>query len=244
MSCPNCKEELQEQITDGQTIWHCKNCGGTFFEENGINRISISTAEKLSQDKQSEEILSEAKLCPRDHTPLTVINHSEAVPTTVTLLECATCHGVFTYPDDLVRFKQAQLAKIQYFKIWNIPLPGLKSVIVLSVALFASAFLLSTFFNQQLTPTQAEDVVKNVHISQSNRYLFISFRTTIPVMSRIVFTNTATGVRVEKQMQTNLSTLHYLTVTEFPAQTVSYQIILRSKSGEEFKTKETPLKLQ
>src|SRR4051794_29741987 len=41
MHCPNCSQIMISAIYDEQTVLHCRTCGSSFFEENGINHISL-----------------------------------------------------------------------------------------------------------------------------------------------------------------------------------------------------------
>ncbi len=158
MFCPNCLKPMNLVVADNQNILHCPNCGGSFFEENGINRITVETAQKLAEDKTSDEVSGTEKKCPKDQTSLKPIftdyNRFQPIsapfPTDVTLLRCPKCQGIFAYPDDLIKFKQAQIAKIEYFKLWNIPLPSLKSVIILGATalIFVAGLVNYTLFQK------------------------------------------------------------------------------------------------
>ncbi|MBI4225725.1 zf-TFIIB domain-containing protein [Candidatus Roizmanbacteria bacterium] len=241
MVCPNCSEKMNLDVMDGQTILHCPNCGGTFFEENGINRISFATAQRLADEKKVYEISTSDKLCPKDQTILAPIRSEESVPPDVTLFGCSTCHGLFAYPNDLVIFKKAQAVKIDYFKIWSIPLPSIKSIAVLSVFLFVSLVSLITYLYWQKqnisSYIQAQDLIKNLYLTTSNRYLFISFKTLIPLRSRIIFTVTSTNETVNKVVSGELTTFHQLTTADVNIEDeIYYQIVLRDEKGRETRT--------
>src|SRR4030067_1508449 len=107
MFCPNCLEKMNDDVADGQMILHCQNCGGTFFLDNGINRISLLSAQKLAFDKKINEIFSHDKSCPKDQTMLKPIQSEENIPPNTTLLKCETCNGIFAFPNDLVIFTKA-----------------------------------------------------------------------------------------------------------------------------------------
>ena len=244
MNCPNCTLPLTSMARDDQEILHCKNCGGSFFEENGINRITIQTAQELHDDQQSDELSGKEKLCPKDATKLNVMSLNEAVPQHVILLQCAKCKGIFTYAEDLVSFKKAQQAKINYFAAWNIPLPALRSVAVLSfVAFFAAILFTNYLYVKPNVPTQAEEVVKRVYITNSGIYLFMSFETTKPVSASVLFRDTSTGKEVIKNINTEPQTSHQLTVSGIPfTSTITYQIIMKDTVGKEVKTEFKKLK--
>lgn len=241
MFCSNCREEMSAIAADGQKILHCKNCGSSFFEENGINRISTGTAEKLAFEKQGNFILDGEKPCPRDSTKLQLLKNLESVPSNVELFNCPVCRGVFTYPDSLLIFKKAQGAKIKYFKLWNMPLPSVRSVLII---VFVGIIAVSGYFNFQrsLAPLQAEDVVRNVNVSRSGRYVFLSFRTDSPYSSRIIFDNRTSQQKTEKVISLSPTRLHYFTTTDFTiGDEIFFQIILKDTRDNEIVTKEQKL---
>ncbi len=163
LNCPNCHTQLTRIQLDKIEVDHCNNCGGTLFDYNEINRISLSDAEKLSLMKQTHDISGDAKVSPRDGSELKRIE-DESVPQYVTLLKSDTTQEVFAYPDDLVNFKKAQNSKLSYMKAWHIPLPALSSVMVLSfvIAISAGTVLFSSLLTQpQSQGIQASDLCRN-----------------------------------------------------------------------------------
>lgn len=163
LNCPNCRNPLDKVQLSKVEVDHCNNCGGTLFDYNEVNRITLADAEKLSLMKQTDVISGVEKFSPRDGSPLKRIE-SESVPQYVTLLKSDTTHEVFAYPDDLVNFKKAQDAKIGFYKAWNIPLPALKSVLVFSfvIAVSLGAVLVSSQLTQQSSQSiQASQLCTN-----------------------------------------------------------------------------------
>lgn len=246
MSCPNCTKEMIYLHVDEQRLWHCTNCGGSFFEENGINRISLNTAQTLSQDKKIDEISTYDKLCPKDQHILIPIqtdstdSTEKPFPSNVLLLSCPTCNGIFTYPDDLLNFKKAIGAKIDYFKLWNIPLPSVRSIALLSVIIFISAMSFTTFVywqQQNISNIQAQDLIRNLYITTSGRYLLISFKTAALVRSKIIFTDITTNLKIEKIVSSEPKDYHQLTTSDVNLEDeIYYQIILTDEKGRETKT--------
>ncbi len=226
---------------DNQIILHCGNCGGSFFEENGINRITSDSAYQLSNDKKSDEISGQEKKCPKDQFALTPITNDQAIPAEITLLQCLKCHGVFIFPDDLVQFKKAQEIKIDYFKIWGMPLPSLRAVVVLSFVAMVSALAFSRFILFQkysLEQARASDLINRVELFQSEYYRFISFFTPTPLLSRIIVRNTQ-GKIVTKMVSEKPSKLHFTTISDFDQKdALYYQIFLIDEKGKWVKTNE------
>ena len=140
MHCPNCRHILTKINLNGIEVDHCNSCGGTLFEANEINRITLKDAQRLSLIKQTDVISATEKISPRDGSILKRID-AQSIPKHVTLLQSSSTGEVFAFADDLIEFKNAQDAKVNYYKAWQIPMPPVKNVLVFSFALFASATL-------------------------------------------------------------------------------------------------------
>lgn len=225
------------KVLENQTILHCQNCGSSFFEENGINRITVKEAEELAKDKTTDEVSGADKLCLKDGTVLKVMDSGENIPPNATLLRCPTCKSIFVFPEDLILFKQAQEAKLNYFKAWQIPMPSLQTVVVLSFVAFAAAIIFSRsvyFQGNSISTTQAHDLIKKIYASKSGQYIFVSFTTQIPVTSRVVFRDATNGKIVKKEASTNYTTVHYITTGNLnPNDNIYYTIVLKDKNGKE-----------
>lgn len=239
---------MTSQTIDNQSVLHCSNCGGNFFEENGINRITLKSAQLLNQDKKSDEVSGQQKKCPKDASSLSPVENGETIPQNVTLLRCPTCKGIFTFADDLLKFKEAQAAKLNYFKAWNMPLPSLRAVLVLSLFLVLSVGFfsrLNSFLQYTSQQSQASDLIKKVYISKFAHYIFISFKSERPFLSKIVFTDKTENTTIEKNISVTPKELHQLTTTDVKTEDeVYYQIILVDEKGKEIKTEKKKLNLQ
>jgi len=251
MVCPNCQKPLDFVLLDNQKILHCPNCGGSFFEENGINRITLETAEKLAADKKTEEISGEEKHCPKDNNLLTPINFQNGeqspIPPHINLLRCPQCHGIFAFPDDLINFKQAQSAKINYFKTWLIPPSSLRALLVFTFTalIFSGIFANYLFFNKAPTPSSASDLIKKFKLYQFKLYILIFFKTDKDFLSKIIFKDENKNVIFEKNLSTQPTTTHQLTTGDLNLNhNIFYQIILIDKNGKELKTEWKKLELK
>ncbi len=248
MHCPNCGQSLEKRDVDSQPVLHCPNCGGSFFEENGINRISIKRATTLSQDKKTDEISGALKNCPKDNSVLAPVTDSSAVPKAVTLLRCSRCYGIFVFPDDLVQFKKAQTAKVSYYKLWSLPFSPLRTILVFSFALFVFTTLYYTYtnapkrFNQQ---TQASGLVRNLSANVSGRYLFLTFQTTTPARSQIIFFDKTTNEQIVQLVSDKPRTTHIFSTTKLNLNDeLTYQIILYATNNQVVKTEERMLMIK
>jgi Zn-finger nucleic acid-binding protein len=241
MLCPNCSEHLETLELSHQKVLHCNNCGGSFFEENGINRITEQDAKTLTQGAQNNIVMGTPKICPKDNIFLHSINNDEAIPSYVSLLKCPKCNGVFAYSDDLIKFKKAQNAKLEFFKVWQNPLPALKSVLVLSFLAVLSLTVFSNLNSRSLQITKADSFIGTVSFTHSGRYLFVNFSTATPFTSSILITDKTTNSSHVTPISPKLSKLHYATITADTAHTLYYQIILEDGRGKEIKTDEKKL---
>lgn len=245
MSCPNCGQQLSPRHLDNQTVFHCSNCGGTFFEENGINRLSLKSAVQLAVDKKTDEISSEIKHCPKDGNRLVAVLNDEAIPRGVTLLRCQRCRGIFAFPEDLVNFKQAQNTKVDYYKMWETPLSSLRAVIVLSFILFISASLYFTYSTIQRNASlqlQAANQIKNLEITSSGRFLIVAFQTNSADRSQIIFNDQTLNKKFVKTIAPKNSKNHVFTSTQLNlSDNLSYQIVLYLPNGTVVKTPERKL---
>lgn len=245
MICPNCGEPMKEEIFDNQTVLHCINCGSSFFEENGINRISEKSAETIASEKKQSIVSAKEKFCPRDKTKLQPLEDKESIPSHIYLLSCKTCRGVFAYANDLRAFKRAQNVKIEYFKLWNIPLPSMRTVMVFaSLVLVAGSVLvtLTSFTKTASQQIQASDLVKRVEVIRSGHYVLLNFQTTVLVQSQIIFQDKTSNTSVQKNISTSPSTFHSLTTGDINLDDeIFYSILLIDEKGKVTITEEKKL---
>lgn len=247
MSCPNCGERMKKVEFDNQFILHCGHCGGSFFEQNGINRVSLKSARQLAWDKKRSFIKSSPLACPLDSSIMIAIQN-EAVPVDVNLLRCPSCYGLFAHPEELVKFKRAQNVKIRFFKVWSKPLPSLQTVLVtgfLGLTILTLAMSMVSLNSKKLSTTSAQDQISGVYAKKTDTFLFVSFRTSQPYRTSIRFIDKTTGESIVKQASEKFNTLHTVTVTELnPGHEIYYQILLEDTRGDKLVTAETTLPIQ
>lgn len=248
MHCPNCGKRIKKVEFDSQFILHCGNCGCSFFEQNGINRVTLKSARALGADKKETVLKGEQLACPLDSSIMIPIQNEDAIPVDVTLLRCPSCYGLFAHPDDLIRFKQAQNIKIRFFKVWSKPLPSLKNVLVYS---FIGFLILSiglsvvNLNNKNISTTSAEDQISAVYAKQTSEFIFFSFRTSQKYRSSVKFIDKNTGESIIRQASENFNTVHTLTVRDLNMNDeIYYQILLEDEHGDKVTTKETKLQVK
>lgn len=213
MFCPNCQNPLSQRKLSTITAEHCVFCGGTFFNINGINRILLSEAQELANEKTTDSIAGGEKLCPKDRAVMAPIL-SESIPQHVTLLKCGICAGIFVYPDDLVAFKQAQSAKLNYYMSWKKPMPSVANIVVLGFAVVASAVVFYRFspYSKPTAPTQASQDACQLEVVQSGTNTLLYCKTQNAYISNAVFRNSLTGEEVVRAVNTSPAAIHMLSV--------------------------------
>ncbi|OGK14590.1 hypothetical protein A3H80_04325 [Candidatus Roizmanbacteria bacterium RIFCSPLOWO2_02_FULL_37_19] len=187
MNCPNCQYVLSKKKFDKIEVDHCDNCGSTLFQPNQINRITLEDAQELAQMKRADSISGTEKFSPKDGSPLKRME-DESIPQHVTLLKSEKTGEVFAYPDDLVNFKTAQEAKLNYYEVWHIPLPALRTVLIYSF-IIASTVSITYVASQLQKPAsqsiQAASICQNgIQIIRTANELIVSCTTTAEFESR------------------------------------------------------------
>lgn len=169
---------------DNEIVLHCSTCGSSFFDKNGINKITASSARTLTEEAQGQYVLGNQKICPKDKSML-LEKIDTSLPKNTILLECPSCEGIFAYPDDLLKYKgikAPQPLSSGAFKL----LPAPKSLFMLaSFAVLTVAVLLNT--GSFSTNTRAEKVVGKVYLSTSGSLLSVSFKSEVTEISTIIF---------------------------------------------------------
>ncbi len=184
MLCPNCGQQMNVRNVDNEIVLHCSTCGSSFFDKNGINRITASSARLLTEEAQGQYVLGNQKICPKDKSIL-LEKVDLSLPKNTILLECPSCEGIFAYPDDLLKYKGIKAPQPLASGAFKL-LPAPKSLFMLaSFAVLTIAVLLNT--GSFSTNTRAEKVIGKVYLSTSGFLLSVSFKTQVSETSTIVF---------------------------------------------------------
>ncbi len=235
MLCPNCSSSMQIRNFDNEIILHCDTCGSNFFEKGGIDHISTSSAQKLAEDAQGNYVLGNKKQCPKDHSPLSSLNQGEKSNQPI-LLECPTCHGLFVYPDDLLKYKKINNTRVDFSSVHFLPAPKtlfmLSTFAILSVAILVNYKSLS---NNLSSSTKAHDVINQVNLQKSGPLTFVSFTTKVAAKSKIIFYKNGDNI-LEKPISTSAKKVHTISLSGIPYETgITYQIILINENGDEIR---------
>ena len=122
MKCPDCGQDLGEvAVTGFDKSFRCKGCGGTWMEGWVPNSLAEGKELKIT-NWQPVVAKAETKTggvnCPADSQPLFGYA-GEEMPAEVTAFKCSHC-GWWWFPaDNLLKFKKAYEAKVNYLKFWK-----------------------------------------------------------------------------------------------------------------------------
>lgn len=185
MLCPNCGQQMNVRNVDNEIVLHCSTCGSSFFDKNGINRITQNSARILTEEAQGQYVLGNQKVCPKDKSIL-LEKVDASLPKNTILLECPSCEGIFAYPDDLLKYKGikgAQPLASGAFKL----LPAPKSLFMLASFAVLSIAVLINSGNFATTNTRAEKVIGKVYLSTAGSLLSVNFKTEVSETTTIIF---------------------------------------------------------
>ena len=237
MNCPNCGARFTEIKLKNISVDHCSVCGITFFDENEINRISLSEANVLSENKTNESISGTEKLCPKDKTSM-IAFIAPSIPQYVTILKCKKCAGLLAFADDLVNLKKAQKAKIKYYTTWQKPLPALKTVLVISFIFVVSLSIIYTITPFFQTPTstsiKATQEICPLDVILSGNTIFIYCKSPYAYRSQAHFYNSRTKETIVRNINTEPKDIHLLSVPYddiAPSSDICVSIVLSSDRG-------------
>lgn len=248
--CPNCNHKLTTKRVRTSSsgtidIDTCEACGGVYFDRGEVNRIPREEAEKLLEEHSPKAVdtTKGTQLCPKCGSSLKRY-WGESVPADVYILRCPSCHGAWFPENDLVKFKEAQNAKIQFHKTWNIPLPSLSSVMLpisLFVLLTGSLWVtireirknseLRSYARGMLT-TPSE-----IHDPELRRSTII-FTTRKPAKTELIFYYSKPSGKIVLPVSTEPATTHMVTVPNLISGTTYYYYISVVTGEEAFESPE------
>lgn len=184
MHCPQNDGELIAHTTNGEnnlTVSYstCPTCHGHWMEPFAANFITLPNDEDVSQQTPS---LPTIIVCPVCETALERAS-GESIPDTTAIHACPHGHGYFFPAGQLAAFKKAQKAKIDYHKLWHIPLPNTASVLLggLVVLVLAGGFFATyqALQQKQTTTSQAQQILVNQKSYISGTSVLISATTSV-----------------------------------------------------------------
>lgn len=113
MKCPNCQNDLAEELYEGAAIERCSDCGGVWLREKALDAI-VKTNEVVFSDEERQQARAnmhydasakKTYLCPSCSQTLVKVNY--AGDTGVIVDCCPQHHGLWL---DLGELEKAQIA--------------------------------------------------------------------------------------------------------------------------------------
>jgi hypothetical protein len=167
--------------------------------------------------------------------------YSDSMPRGVNFLRCDKCHGLWATQKDLEMFKKKQEEKVTYYKDSKSVFPSLSMIFV--PALFATLLFFSTFITLSRLDESREGRAKaQEEISQLQAFSLsptttsLTFRTNTPLYSMVSYGPSSLEMK-DAVVSATPTTDHRILLTHLSPDTVyRYEIVLRSESGEEYRS--------
>lgn len=237
MLCPECNFSLSTTTlktkTQKVTLDYCSTCGGVWTEFGGqINFLrpeELNPLNNLLPYKPLHPNFS-TNLCPKDRQRLELLK-GENIPYDVDIYRCNKCSGVWFPEGALRQFKEAQQTKIDYYKVWKIPLPSIYTILLPMILLFVllggMIFTILGIKKGTDVRTRAQGVIsKPLVISPEENQVIISFTTEKASVSKIKYWIILQEV-TELWVSSSPKTTHTIQLKNLkPNKSYSYQIML------------------
>lgn len=234
MNCPYCQtplqpNTLQDKNNEQVECFECFNCGGHWLPPLLANNITSTQAADLDAVIPKDSSAPTQARCPICQTRLSLISH-DSVPQGVKIWTCPQGHGNFFPYKQLLQFKTAQEAKINYHTVWGIPIKSLVSVMLPVIAVIAVAaglpLIIQKLQTGQETRTKASEIHSKPIVTRiSQNSTLVSFTSKAPSTSTLMlFQN---GVFVSKHIVAeSATTSHKLTLPIDADETHTFTISL------------------
>ena len=162
--CPSCATKLVPEIVYADQdspvragpveIDVCPACGGIWFDQGEAEVISYQKIAQLLAARHATVDPIITRPCPTCGSILQPLR-SQNLPPQINASYCPGCRGAFFSPSNLLKYKQAQMSKIAYFKNFKIPLPASSLLLtgmvgLLLVGVVGSASLLRSRYDNRI----------------------------------------------------------------------------------------------
>lgn len=152
MNCPECDIQLKTIDFNSKNkaykfnIAYCSSCGGFWLDSFTVNNLTVEDVRMFDNlIKNRRQTTKNLLLCPRCQLALKSLE-GESIPRQIAILSCDQCGGRWFPAGELLKFKQAQSAKLNYLKTWNIPLKSTFSVLLPLAFIFLFGLSLPIFY--------------------------------------------------------------------------------------------------
>ena len=226
MDCPIGDDILirhtSKGVSDIPVSYHqCDTCQSHWIDAFDANYVSPNDLpQSINQTKIPERLL-----CPTCREEL-LRAHEKAMAPNVLAYYCTTGHGYFFLTGNLRTFRQAQVARISYHKLWDIPIPPLRTVLLASLVLLtglASGFIVQSIQTPQRSTIMAKSVINYHDAIVSPRDSSVTFLARTTSITKL--TLGIPSVNLNKPMETKDGYTHNLRVPDLPTGTHTYLFI-------------------
>jgi hypothetical protein len=141
---------------DGRDVLRCMRCGGVFGLAETINLITNDDVTGWAHIVGVGRLASYEGRCPIDKAML-VKYEGESVPEGLLVKKCEGC-GRWWFPgNNLIKYKEAQGVKLNYYRLWGMPfdLKGLVLPIAVVVMLLIGVWVGVRLLRERQVPIKA-----------------------------------------------------------------------------------------
>lgn len=231
MFCPDCHRNLLPiSLTSGDdrvVLDYCASCGGVWSDRGEVNYIKLKELMPLAQalPNNPKEPNEPTHLCPRDRIKMEIFK-GESVPTYLDLYRCDKCSGVWFPYSTLFQFKQAQTAKLKYFKSWQLPLHSIYAILLPVLILFIIgggliATLSGVTRNTDVRLRAQDPISRPLIINVKADEVYIGFTTITPAQTKIRYWIEGQPV-TETWVSSNPQERHTVRLTGLTPQAIYY----------------------
>lgn len=253
MLCPDCNHKLNP-ITLPTTkskvaLDYCRFCAGiwtdhaetNFFDEKDLKSIKKILPKNPNTPKRGHHV------CPHDRTPLEPLS-AESVPKNTKVFHCNTCSGNWFPQGELQKFKKAQIVKVNYFKLWGIPLHSIYTVIlpllvlaILTTGMIGGIIGVQRRQTQQIQATDAINKPSVITISKTE--VLIVFTTKTKATSQITYWKVKKE-KITKSISTMPQTTHSIRLMDLEKGDYSYTLSVQQPDKPPITTQEYRFKVE
>lgn len=241
VQCPYRDDALSGQSTATDTglslhYAQCPSCQSIWID--GFDANYLKSDLFTSSSTEGRPPPDATPFCPECGQAL-VPATEESIPRSVTAYRCPQGHGYLFPRNELAKFKEAQEVKLAYHRLWNIPLPDMKSVLLGSLGLVMAIGLGITVLEIQ----KSRDIRSSAARVITSQTATASAQTRSVVFSAITGFQTSVVLHIDslsgfaQPMETKDQTIHTLTVRDIPSG--SYEYYFTVQHGGDFVRSET-----
>lgn len=142
MNCPNGDGRMLKHTRTDDAGYHityyaCRSCGAIWVEPFSANQLRARDIVKKRKTKRPDghPTIPSCPVCTQHLTHA----RGDNIPPAIAAWRCPDGHGYYFDEDEFVTFKKAQTVKLQYHKMWQVPLGSPAQILLTSLILLVLA---------------------------------------------------------------------------------------------------------